>query len=105
MSWRHVHGQVLRTPGLLRWVGTNGEPIAIPDSQIDAVRCTLANYLSVSSYPFLQLGQRVRVRGGCLDGVEGILVEKDKYSRLVLSIDLIQQSLSVALEGYDFEPA
>jgi transcription antitermination factor NusG len=105
MSWQRVHGQVLRTPGLLRWVGVNGEPTAIPDSQIDAVRCTLANDLSVSSYPFLKLGQRVRVRGGCLDGVEGILVGKDKNSRLILSIDLIQQSLSVALQGYDFEPA
>ena len=104
-SWQNVHGQVLRTPGLLRWVGVKGEPTVIPDSQIDAVRSTLATDLSVSSYPFLKLGQRVRVRGGCLDGIEGILVGKDKNSRLILSIDLIQQSLSVALQGYDFEPA
>lgn len=104
MSWQRVHGQVLRTPGLLRWVGVNGEPTAIPDAQIDAVRTTLANDLSASPYPFLKLGQRVRVRGGCLDGIEGIVIRKTGDCRLVLSIDLIQQAISVAVEGYDIEP-
>jgi len=104
-AWRQVHHQIATTPGLLHWVGVYGEPTAIPDSQIEAVRCMLANDLAVSPFPFLKLGQRVRVRGGCLDGVEGILVGKDKNSRLVLSLDLIQQSLSVTVEGYEFESA
>jgi hypothetical protein len=65
----------------------------------------LANDLALSPFPFLKLGQRVRVRGGCLDGVEGTLVGKDRDSRLVLSIDLIQQSLCVTVEGYDLESA
>jgi hypothetical protein len=92
------------TPGFLRWVGVNGEPTAVPDAQIDALRTTLANGLAVSPHPFLKLGQRVRVRGGCLDGIEGILTGKNGDSRIVLSIDLIQQSIAVSLQGYDVEP-
>jgi transcription antitermination factor NusG len=104
-GWRGVHLQVLRTPGLLRWVGFDGEPAAIPETQIEAVRSTLANGLRVSSHPFLKIGQRVRVRGGCLDGVEGVLLgENSKDCRLVVSIELIQQSIAVSLHGYDIEP-
>ncbi len=103
-GWRQVHPLVVRTPGFLQWVGANGEPTAIPDAQIEAVRSPLANGFPACSYPFLKLGQRVRVRGGCLDGIEGILVKNNGDSRLVVSIDLIQQSISVALQGYDVEP-
>jgi transcription antitermination factor NusG len=103
-TWQQVHYEVQRTSGFLRWVGTSGEPTAIPYPQIEAVRSTLAIGLSPSPYPFLKLGQKVRVRGGCLDGVEGILIENGSDSRLIVSIDLIQQSVSISLRGYELEP-
>ncbi len=103
-GWRQVHSLVVRTPGFLQWVGANGEPTAIPDAQIEAVRCLLTNGFAASRYPFLKLGQRVRVRGGCLDGIEGILVRKSDNSQLVVSIDLIQACMSVTLHGYELEP-
>lgn len=104
LRWQQVHHEVLRTSGFLRWVGASGEPTAIPDPQIEAVRSTLTNGLSPSPYPFLKLGQKVRVRGGCLDGVEGILIENGSDARLIVSIDLIQQSVSISLHGYELEP-
>jgi transcription antitermination factor NusG len=104
LAWQQVHASVVRTPGFLRWVGVNGEPSAIPASEIDAVRKTLASGISASPYPFLKVGQRVRVRGGCLDGIEGIVTQNKGDARLILSIDLIQQSISVALHGYDLQP-
>lgn len=100
-QWKQVHSLVLRTPGVFRWVGQTGEPTVIPDSQIDAVRSAVATDLSVSLHPFLKEGQRVRICSGSLEGVEGILVGKNKDCKLVISIDLLQQSIAVALEGYD----
>jgi len=53
------------------------------------------------NHPYLRVGQRVRVRGGSLDGVEGILVAQDEKRNLVISVEPIQRSLSVRIEGYD----
>ncbi len=99
-----AHVSTLRTPGVLRWVGTHGEPAAIPDSQMEAVRSLVERNLPLWPHPFLKVGQRVRIRGGSLDGVEGTLVEKKGERKLVISIDLIQQSLAVAIDGYDIDP-
>ena len=64
----------------------------------------LEQKVSCSPHPFLQLGQRVRIRGGSLDGVEGILVGCDSASKLVISIELIQRSLAVSVYNFDVEP-
>jgi hypothetical protein len=47
---------------------------------------------------------RVRIRGGSLDGLEGILVEKNRDRSLIVSVELLCRSLSVRVEGYDLEP-
>jgi hypothetical protein len=57
-----------------------------------------------SVFPFLKIGQRVRVRNGALSGVEGTLVARSGTRTLILSLDAIHQSLSVRIEGYDVEP-
>jgi transcription antitermination factor NusG len=54
-------------------------------------------------YTGLKVGQRVRIRGGCFDGVEGILVTKNSDRSLVVSIELIQRSAAVRIDGYDVE--
>jgi transcription antitermination factor NusG len=95
----------LRIDGVFSIVGTRGEGTPIPDEQIDAVRRLIEERLPWHSYPFLKIGQRVRIRSGALDGVEGILVSRSGESTLVVSIDAIQRSLAVRIEGYDVEPA
>lgn len=95
---------VIRTPGVLRWVGANGEPAAIPDSQMEAVRSLLEGNVPLWPHSFLKMGQRVRIRGGSLDGVEGTLIGRKGERKLVISIDLIQQSLAMIIDGYDIEP-
>jgi transcription termination/antitermination protein NusG len=96
---------VLRVSGVLGLVGSQGEGAPIPDGQIDAVRSVLESALPWSAHPFLKIGQRVRIRSGALDGVEGILVSRNGSSRLVISVDAIQRSLSVQVEGYQVEAA
>jgi transcription antitermination factor NusG len=96
--------RVLRIDGVFKFVGARGLGTPIAESQIDAIRILIGQQLPWSAHPFLQIGQRVRVRGGSLDGVEGILVSRDHDNTLVVSIDAIQRSLAVRIEGYDVEP-
>ena len=95
---------VLSIWGALAFVGPQREAMPIPESQIEDIRTLLSTKVSLSPYPFLKLGQRVRVRGGALDGVEGILVTNGQ-KRLVISVESIHRSLAMTIEGYDIEPA
>jgi transcription termination/antitermination protein NusG len=96
--------QVCRTDGVFRIVGVRGQGLPIPDEQIEAVRTLVGQQLPWSVHPFLKIGQRVRIRGGSLDGVEGILLSRNGDRTLVVSVDAIQRSLAVHIEGYDVEP-
>lgn len=96
--------RVCTTDGVLQIVGTRGEGIAVPDEQIDAIRILVDEGLAWSEYPFLKIGQRVRIRSGALNGVEGVLVARNGDHSLVVSVDVIQRSLAVRIEGYEVEP-
>jgi transcription antitermination factor NusG len=96
--------RVLRIDSVFKFVGARGLGTPIAESQIDAVRTLIGQQIPWSTHPFLQIGQRVRVRGGALDGVEGILLSRNDDNTLVVSIDAIQRSLAVRIQGYDLEP-
>jgi len=94
---------VLRVGGVLGLVGSQGEGSPIPDEQIDTVRALVEGTVPWSPHPFLKIGQRVRIRGGALEGMEGILVSRNGNHTLVISVDAIQRSLSVRVDGYQVE--
>jgi transcription antitermination factor NusG len=96
--------RVLRVDGVFGLIGARGEGAPIPDEQIDAVRNVVEGQLPWSCHPFLKIGQRVRIRSGALDGLEGILVSRNGDRSLVISVDAIQRSLAVRVEGYEVEP-
>ena len=97
--------RVLRVDGVFGLVGACGEGSPIPDAEIDAVRNLVETQLPWSSHPFLKIGQRVRIRSGALDGMEGILVSRNGDRTLIISVEAIQRSLAVRVEGYEVEPA
>lgn len=94
---------VLSTPGVYDFVRLGGVPAKIPDEEIAGVRRAVELGLHVEPHPFLNVGDRVRVRSGPLEGLEGILVRKKNFYRLVLSIDLLVKSISVEVEACDVE--
>jgi transcription termination/antitermination protein NusG len=95
--------RVLTIDGVFNFVGVRGEGTPIPQAQIEAVRALVNGGLPWSSHPFLRIGQRVRIRSGALDGIEGILIDRTGDSTLVISVDAIQRSLAVRVEGYNVE--
>jgi transcription antitermination factor NusG len=97
--------RVLCTDSVFGFVGVRRQGTPIPDEQIDAVRTIVEERVNWRSYPFLKIGQRVRICSGALSGVEGILVSRNGERSVVVSVDAIQRSLSVRIEGYEIEAA
>ena len=95
--------RVYRTNGVFRIVSMRGEAIPIPDEQIEALRTVVTQQVPWTEHPFLKIGQRVRIRGGSLEGVEGVLLSRNGDRTLIISVDAIQRSLAVRVEGYDVE--
>jgi transcription antitermination factor NusG len=96
--------QVVSTPGV-HMALTNGERIAtVPEEEIEAIRRTVEGAMRVEPHPFLKVGERVRVTRGTLEGVEGILVRKKNLYRLVLSVNMLAQSVAVEIDAADVEP-
>jgi transcription antitermination factor NusG len=96
--------QVMTTPGI-HMILTRGEEVAvIPDGEIEAIQRAIEGPSSVEPHPFLKCGTRVRVIRGALEGVEGILVRKKNLLRLVLSVDMLAQSVCVEVHAADVEP-
>ena len=96
--------RIHRVDSVLGFVGTRGSGAPIPDDQIESVRAVLSQKTPCRSHPFLKVGQRVRVCGGALDGVEGLFLSENGDHSLVISVDVIQRSLAVRIDGYQVKP-
>jgi len=102
-----IYLEVRKARGLVRILGQGWDRLAaVPEEEILAIHAVLRSKLSIHPHPYLQEGQRVRIRRGPLSGVEGILVDgKAHKGRLVLSVELLQQSVAVEVDCTDVEKA
>jgi transcription antitermination factor NusG len=96
--------QVVTTPGV-HMILYHGEHVAvIPEVEIQAIRRIIEGDFPVEPHPFLKCGERVRVIRGSLEGVEGVLVRKKNQFRLVLSVEMLAQSVAVEIDASEVEP-
>ena len=98
----NLKSQILPTVGFLGFIGSRGTVTSVPHKQIEDLRALLEEEVPFSLYPFVEDGKRVRVRGGCLHGLEGLLLKHDK-DKLVISIASVQRSLAIQVQGYELE--
>jgi transcription antitermination factor NusG len=96
--------RILRIHGVSSFVGVRGQATPIPEKQIVDIQLLLTSNAAYSICPFLKVGQKVRIRGGCLDGVEGLLISRNGDRNLLISVEPMQRSLAVNIQGYDVEP-
>jgi transcription antitermination factor NusG len=95
---------LLRTHGVVGLVGERGFGTPIPENEIRSIRQALESGSPLAPHAFVNVGQRVRVRGGSLDGLEGILEAVKADQSLIVSVELIQRSVSLTISGYVVEP-
>lgn len=95
--------RVLQVPSLVRLVGFNGVPTAVADEEINVLRSGLREDVHAEPHPFLTIGQRVRIKSGALQGLNGILLRKKRNLRVILSVALIHRSIAVDVDPVDLE--
>jgi transcription antitermination factor NusG len=95
--------RVLDVPGVLSFVGPKSEPAPLSDFEIETLRSGL-HLQKFEPYRGLAIGRRVRIHAGPLQGLEGTLIRNAKGLRVVITIDLIQQSVAVELDADSVEP-
>ena len=96
---------VMKTVGVVDIVGSGQRPEPIPDEEIAALQTLMTSVLPYDPHPYLHEGMQVEVVRGPLQGIQGILLRKEKHHRLVLGVRLIQQAAAVEIDVNDVVPA
>ena len=95
---------VLQSQGVVGVVGSGGMPESIPDDEIESLRRLIHSASNYMCHPYLKEGMFVQVVRGPLEGVRGRLIRQAKQCRLVLSVMLIQRSVSIEIEADSVVP-
>jgi transcription antitermination factor NusG len=97
--------RVREIPSVVRLVGFNGQPTALPDTEMEVMRAGLSQSSRAEPHPFLTVGRHVRIIGGPLAGLDGVLRRKKSGMRVIVSLGLIQRSVAVDVDIADVRPA
>jgi transcription antitermination factor NusG len=95
--------QIITTPGIYGLVSSGGQPAAIPDFEVEAIRRAVESGARIETHPYLKCGNWVRVKCGPLAGIEGILVRKKNVSRLVLSVEILGTAAAMEVAAFQVE--
>jgi transcription antitermination factor NusG len=95
--------KVLEVPGVVSLVSTGREPAALPNCEIESLRAGLPQR-AFEPHPYLAAGEKVRIISGALVGMTGVLLRRKSNFRVVLTLDLIQQSVAVEVNLEEIEP-
>ena len=99
IEFDRCYRETLRPYGAVSFIAFGGVPGKIPAVEIDTIRRLVESELPYQPHPYLKIGRRVRVRCGPLVGCEGILIRKKGIARLVLSVNLLRQSVSAEVDA------
>lgn len=96
---------LLDTPGVSTIIGVGKSAMPVPDHEIAGIQKIIAAGLPVAPWPFLKVGQFVYISRGPLAGMEGIVVACKNQTRLVVSVEMLQRSVTVEIENDWAEPS
>jgi transcription antitermination factor NusG len=96
--------RVLSVPGVVRFVSSNGTPLAIPPTEFSRMR-TVFEHRSAEPYPYLTPGKRVRLSGGPMDGFEGRYLRRKGKLRAIVELDMLQRAVILDVDVADLKVA
>jgi len=94
---------VLRVAGVVKLVEFGGRAAELPSEEIEALRSGLLAGVQMEPHPFFKAGQRVRVFGGPLQGLIGVVVKRKNRERFVVSVESIMRSFAVEVDGMELQ--
>jgi transcription termination/antitermination protein NusG len=89
---------ILVTPGVISVVGSGKIPIPLDDSEIAAIQTVVESGLPAQPWPYLEIGEKVRIKDEALGGLEGILISFRKAHRIVVSVSLLRRSVALEID-------
>jgi transcription antitermination factor NusG len=95
---------VLTTPGVRYIVGFGKQLVPVAEEEITAIRMLEATDVAAEPWPYLNIGDRVRIVEGPLRGLTGILIKEESVSRIVVGVTLIQRALAIRLDARTVRP-
>ena len=95
---------LLETPGVVHVVGSEPRPVPVEDHEMAALHRIVGCGQETMPWPYLAVGQRVRLGTGALKDVEGILARAEGRNRMIVNVELLQRSVAVSVERLDLEP-
>ncbi len=98
----HQRVRVLEIPSVVSIVGNGREPLPLEHSEIVSLRTGL-KACRAEPHPYLNIGERARIKSGPLSGCEGVVVRKNNGLRVVLTLQQIMKSVAVEVEECDLE--
>jgi transcription elongation factor/antiterminator RfaH len=89
---------VVTTPGVLQVVGCGRTAVPIENDEIEAIQVAVASGIKSQRWPYLEVGEKVKIHTGKLNGLKGILVNFKGNHRVVLSVTLLQRSVALEVD-------
>jgi transcription antitermination factor NusG len=89
---------ILVTPGVIAVVGRGRVPIPVDDAEIAAIRTVVSSGLHAEPWPYLEIGQKVRIESNALYGLEGVLINFKGNHRIVVSVSLLRRSVALEID-------
>ena len=91
--------RVLQVPGLAQLVTFQGAPAALPDSEIETLRSALTTGVLAQPHRYLNVGSKVEICSGPLQGMRGVLLRHQGQFRVVISVEMIMRSIVVEVDA------
>ena len=95
---------ILVTTGVISVVGRGRIPLPIDDSEITAIQTIVSSGYRVEPWPYLELGQKIRIESDALEGLEGILINFKGNHRIVVSVSLLRRSVALEIDRSCVKP-
>ncbi len=95
-----VHNRlpVLITPGVISVVGRGKTPVAVDEAEIQSIQAAIGSGIHMEPWPYLEIGERVRIKHDVLDGMEGILTSFKGSHRVIISVTLLRRSVALEID-------
>lgn len=100
----NVCGAIVTTPGVIRIIGIGSRPFPVADEEIQSIRCIINSGVPSQPWPYLRIGETVRIDQGSLSGVSGFVVRVRSRTRVVVSVTLLQRSVAVEIDSSTVVP-
>lgn len=95
---------ILVTPGVLSVVGRGRIPLPVDDTEISAIQTVVSSGFRAEPWPYLEVGQRIRIESDALSGLDGILINFKGNHRIVVSVTLLRRSVALEIDRSCVKP-